>query len=320
MLYQKLRTSLAGLELRTPIILASGVAGYAIEYDKLKDIDFDMIGGIVLKGVSLEGKEGNLGPRIVDSTTGVINAIGLENPGVDKLLKEILPKIPKKTTLIANIFGDTVQEYGQVAERLNDVREIHALEVNISCPNVKRGGKLFGSDPVITREVIHAVKSSYTKRPVIVKLTPDVSDIAGIANAAVQGGADIVSLINTMPALAININVPTPGPVLGNIFGGLSGPAIKPIGLAKVRQVYQFFKEAGIQVPIIGVGGIMSWSDAVEYLAAGASAIQIGTVMFVDDGAYQKIAKGIEEYIKQRKYTSVQDIVGSWKYYPARAV
>lgn len=316
MLYQKLRINLAGLELRTPVILASGVAGYAIEYEKLNNIDFDMIGAIVLKGVNLEGKKGNSEPRIVDSIIGVINSIGLENPGVDKLIKDILPKIPKRTCLIANIFGDTVQEYGQVAAILNNTREIHAIEVNISCPNVKRAGKLFGCDPVITREVVHVVKTSYSKGPVIVKLTPDASDIVAIAKAAVDGGADILSLINTMPALAINIGVNPPRAILGNNFGGLSGPAIKNIGLAKVCQIYQSFSKSGITVPIIGVGGITSWSDAIEYLVAGASAIQIGTVMFTDDNAYQKIVKGIEEYIKQNGYNSVQDskLIGSLKF------
>ncbi len=313
MLDKLLRTNLAGLELRTPVILASGVAGYGIEYEKLNDIDFNMIGGIVLKGVNLKGKRGNPEPRIVDSTIGVINAIGLENPGVDKLINEILPRIPKKTCLIANIFGDSVQEYGQVAAMLNGVSEIHAIEVNISCPNVKRGGRLFGSDPVITKEVIHTVKSNYPRRAVIAKLPPGVSDITEIAKAAVDGGADILSLINTIPALAIDIKVSPPRAILGNNFGGLSGPAIKPIGLARVCQVYQFFLKAGINIPIIGIGGIMTSNDAIEYMVVGASAIQIGTVMFIDTRAYQKITEGIERYIKQHNYTSVQDkrLIGS---------
>jgi len=308
-----LRINLAGLELRTPVLIASGVVGYGIEYEKLNDFNYNMIGGIVLKGVNLKGKVGNPEPRIVDSTVGVINAIGLENPGVDKLINEVLPKIPKKTSLIANILGDTVQEYADVAAKLNSVSEIHAIEVNISCPNVKRGGQLFGSNPDITREVIHAVKSSYLRGPVIAKLSPSVTDITEIAKASVDGGADIISLINTMPALAININVARPIAVLGNNFGGLSGPAIKPIGLCKVCQVYQFFQKAGIKIPIIGIGGIMTPDDAIEYMAAGASAVQIGTIMFSDDRAYEKITKGIEKYLIQHHYDSVQKIIGSLK-------
>ncbi len=315
MIYEHLRTSLAGMQFRTPVILASGVAGYAIEYEKMKDIDFDFIGGIVLKGVNLQGKRGNEGTRIVDSTIGVINAIGLENPGVEELITHIIPRIPKKTTLIANMFGDTVQEYKEVAAILNDVSEIHGIEVNISCPNVKRGGRLFGSDPAITREVISTVKSSYSKGPVIAKLPPGVSDIVEIAQAAVDGGADILSLVNTMPSLAININTSPPEPILGNKFGGLSGPAIKPIGLAKVVEIYQHFRQRDIKVPIIGIGGIMNENDAIEYIVAGASAVQIGTVMFGDDLAYKNIVKGIDRYIKKNNYSSVRDkrLIGSLK-------
>jgi dihydroorotate dehydrogenase (subfamily 1) family protein len=302
MLNEVLRTDLAGLKLRTPVLLASGVVGYAIEYDKIDEIDFDSIGGIVLKGVNLNGKEGNPEPRIVDSTIGIINSIGLENPGVYKMIDEILPRMPRKTCIIANIFGDTVQEYGQVAAALNEVVEINAIEVNISCPNVKRGGRLFGSDPTITREVMHTVKQAYHNKPIIAKLSPSVADITEIAKAAVDGGADLISLINTMPALAINIQSTFPKPILGNNFGGLSGPAIKPIGLAKVCQVFQFFKTAGISVPIIGIGGIMKATDALEYMAVGASAIQIGTVMFTNHRAHTSIANEMAEYFKKHDF------------------
>ena len=310
-----LRTNLAGLELRTPVILASGVVGYAIEYERLKDIDFDMIGGIVLKGVNLKGKKGNIEPRIIDSTIGVINSIGLENPGVIKLIDKILPRIPQKTCLIANIFGDTVQEYGQVAKKLNSINEIHAIEINISCPNVKRGGQSFGSDPIITREVINTVKSNYTRGPIIAKLPPSVSDITAIAKGAIDGGADIISLINTMPSMAVNINVTPPRSILGNDFGGLSGPAIKPIGLAKVCQTYQFIQNIGINIPIIGIGGIMTSSDAIEYMAVGSAAVQIGTIMFSNVNAYKNITKGIEKYLNKHHFSSIKDsrLIGSIK-------
>ncbi|MBN1307389.1 MAG: dihydroorotate dehydrogenase [Chitinispirillaceae bacterium] len=304
MLKTDLVTNLAGLKLRTPLLLASGVVGYAVEYEKIDEIDFNSLGGIVLKGVNLHGKKGNPQPRIVDSTVGIINSIGLENPGIYKMIDEILPKIPRKTSIIANIFGDTVQEYGEVAEVVNSISEIHAIEVNISCPNVKRGGRLFGSDPSITREVLHTVRQAYHNRPVIAKLSPGVTDITEIAKAAVDGGADVISLINTMPALAVTLHTKPPKPVLGNIVGGLSGPAIKPIGLAKVYQVHQFFKHAGIAVPIIGIGGIMDATDVLEYMAVGARAVQLGTVMFTNYHAHTQIARGIEEYFKKHGFSS----------------
>jgi dihydroorotate dehydrogenase (NAD+) catalytic subunit len=298
MAHKSLQTDLAGLRLRTPLLLASGIVGYAIEYEKLGGFDFESVGGVVLKGVNLHGKPGNREPRIVDSTIGIINSIGLENPGVYKLVDDILPKVPKKTCLIANIFGDTVQEYGDVAAVVNEVSDIQAIEVNISCPNVNRGGRLFGSDPAITREVLNTVKRSYQKGPVIAKLSPSVADITEIAKAAVNGGADVISLVNTMPALAVNLNALPPRAMLGNNFGGLSGPAIKPIGLAKVGQVYQCFKNSGIKTPIIGIGGIMDANDALEYMVTGASAVQVGTVMFTNHHACSEIVRGIELYLK----------------------
>ncbi len=292
------------LRLKNPVIVASGTFGYGEEFETFMDLD--QLGAIIPKGISLNPMHGNPPPRIFETTGGILNSIGLQNPGLDAFVKEKLPYLRKiRTKLIVNFFGKTPQEYVELAKRLDDIAGLSALEMNISCPNVQQGGIIFGTDPRMTYRLVSKVKRSI-QRPLIVKLSPNVTDIAVIARCAEQGGADAVSLINTFKAMAININ--SKRPELGNIIGGLSGPAIKPIALRMVWEVSQ-----AVKIPVIGIGGIMKAEDAIEFMLAGASAIQIGTANLIQPQTGMEVISGIRRYLLKNRIDSVQNLIGLFK-------
>jgi len=294
--------NIAGIELQNPVMTASGTFGYAREFEHL--IDLNRIGGIIVKGLSLTPSRGNPPPRIVETACGMINAIGLENVGIEGFITEKLPFLQDLfPPVIVNIYGKKEEEYRQLAARINDVAAIAGIEVNISCPNVKAGGMAFGVDPKAAFSVIRAVRDQ-TSKPVIAKLSPNVTDITEIARAVEEAGADCISLINTITAMAVDIN--TRRPKIANIIGGLSGPAIKPVAIRMVWQVARISK-----IPIIGIGGIMTAEDALEFLIAGASAIQVGTANFINPHATTEIINGIEAFLIERAISSVKDIVGT---------
>jgi len=293
---------IGGLELQNPVMTASGTFGYAREFDHL--IDLNRLGGIIVKGLSLKATPGNPPPRIVETACGMINAIGLENVGIETFIAEKLPFLQKLAPpVVVNIYGKFEEEYGQLAARIDDEAAIAGIEVNISCPNVKAGGMAFGVDPQAAFRVVRAVRSQ-TAKPVIVKLSPNVTDITQIARSVEDAGADCLSLINTLAALAIDID--TRRPKIANIIGGLSGPAIKPVALRMVWQVAQVAK-----IPIIGIGGIMTAADALEFLIAGAAAVQVGTANFVNPGATIEIIEGIEAFLAERNIDKVTDLIGT---------
>jgi len=297
-----MKVNIGGLELQNPVMTASGTFGYAREFEHF--IDLNRLGGIIVKGLSLMPTRGNPPPRIVETACGMINAIGLENVGIEEFITEKLPFLQELVPpVIVNIYGKLVDEYRQLTARINDLAAIAGIEVNISCPNVKAGGMAFGVDPQAAFRVIRAVREQTTK-PVIVKLSPNVTDITEIATAVEKAGADCISLINTISAMAIDID--TRRPKIANIIGGLSGPAIKPVALRMVWQVAQKSK-----IPIIGIGGIMTAEDALEFLIAGASAIQVGTANFVNPGITTEIIDGIEAFLVEKGIPSVKDIVGT---------
>jgi dihydroorotate dehydrogenase (NAD+) catalytic subunit len=296
-----MKVEIGSLGLRNPVMTASGTFGYGEEFDSL--VNLQRLGAIIVKGISLLPRQGNPPPRIAETACGMLNAIGLENVGLERFIAEKLPFLKGiNTPLIVNILGDTVDDYQQLAERLVDEEKIAAVEVNISCPNVKHGGVAFGTDPEMAHAVTKAVCSHFS-RPVIVKLSPNVTDITMIAQAVEDAGADAVSLINTVLGMAIDIE--TCRPKLANISGGLSGPAIKPIALRMVWQVAE-----SVSIPIIGIGGITTPEDAIEFLLAGATAIQVGTANFVNPQATEEIIQGIEEYLTVNSMVSVQDLIG----------
>lgn len=301
----KLAVQLGGLKLKNPVLTASGTFGYGLEYATY--VDLNALGGVIVKGTTLEPREGNPPPRVVETPAGMLNAIGLQNPGVEEVINCILPRLENfDTAIIVNIAGNTVDEYAEIARRLDRVKTIAALEVNISCPNVKKGGMAFGVDPVLAAEVVAAVRAN-TSLPVIAKLSPNVTDPVAIAEACVAAGADVLSMINTLLGMAIDIN--SRRPVLANIFGGLSGPAIKPIALRVVWQVSQ-----AVDVPVIGMGGIMSANDALEFLLAGASAVAVGTANFVNPRASLEVLDGIRKYCERNGFEEVNQMVGlAWK-------
>lgn len=279
---------LAGIKMKNPVMVASGTFGWGREYADY--LDLNKLGAIVTKSITLLLREGNPPPRLVETAAGMLNSIGLQNDGLDHFLKEDLVFLSKfDTPTIVNIAGETVEEYAELARRLSKETMVKGIEVNISCPNVKQGGMTFGVDPELTRQVISAVRKA-TSQPVIAKLTPNVTDITVIAKAAAEAGADAISLINTLVGMSFDIE--TGGSRLGTQTGGLSGPAIKPIA---VRMVYEVCRE--VKIPVIGSGGIMSGSDAVEFFLAGAKAVQVGTANFVDTEASIKIVKEIEDYV-----------------------
>lgn len=297
----ELGVTLGGLALKNPVMTASGTFGYGEEFADL--VDLRRLGAIVAKGISLVPRQGNPPPRVVETPCGMLNAIGLENVGVERFIKEKMTFLRQTgTTVVANILGDTVDEYRQLAEILNEVEGLAAIEVNISCPNVKKGGIAFGADPAMAGDVTAVVREN-CRLPVIVKLSPNVTDITEIAKAVEDAGADAVSLINTLLGMAIDSKCRRP--VLANIVGGLSGPAIKPVALRMVWQVSR-----AIRLPVIGIGGITTTEDALEFMLAGATAIQVGTANFVNPRAAEEIISGLAEYLQAQKLTSVQDLIG----------
>jgi dihydroorotate dehydrogenase (NAD+) catalytic subunit len=279
---------IAGIKMKNPVMVASGTFGFGREYSDY--LDLNKLGAIITKSVTLEPREGNPPPRIVETPAGMLNSIGLQNEGIDYFLKEDLPFLAKfDTPTIVNIAGETVEEYAELAKILSKEIMVKGIEVNISCPNVKKGGMAFGVDAGLTKDVISAVRKA-TRQPVIAKLTPNVTDITVIAKAAVEAGADALSLINTIVGMSIDIE--TGKSRLGTQTGGLSGPAIKPIA---VRMVYEVAHT--VKVPVIGIGGIMTGNDAVEFFLAGAKAVQVGTANFVDTEAPIRIIKEIEDHV-----------------------
>ncbi len=298
--HSMLAVNIAGINMKTPVMTASGTFGFGLEYSDF--VDLNQVGAIVVKGTTLAPKVGNSGRRIAETPAGMMNCIGLENPGVDEFVTTTMPKLAAyQVPVIVNISGNTVEDYGELAARL-DKSGIAGLELNISCPNVKQGGIAFGTCPESAAEVVQAVKQK-TSLPVIVKLSPNVTDIVLMAKAVEAAGADAISLINTLLGMAIDIK--TWRPVLGNTVGGLSGPAVKPVA---VRMVYQVAK--AVQVPIIGMGGIMTAEDAVEFMLAGASAVAVGTANFVNPYVSVEVAEGIKNYLTDRGLKKVSELVG----------
>lgn len=298
-----LAVEIAGIKMKTPIMTGSGTFGFGEEYADF--VDLNAMGAIVVKGTTLLPRSGNQGVRIAETPSGMLNCIGLENPGVEFFLNDILPRIKDfAVPVIVNISGNVAEDYGKLAKML-DVEHVAAIELNISCPNVKEGGIAFGTNPDSAAAVVRAAKLN-TKKPVIVKLSPNVTDIVLMAKAVEAAGADAISLINTLTGMVIDIR--TWKPALGNIVGGLSGPAVKPVAVRMVWQVAQ-----AVKIPIIGMGGIMTAEDAVEFLLAGASAVAVGTANFVNPSAVEDIAKGLAAYLAARNLTHVSQLVGQLK-------
>jgi dihydroorotate dehydrogenase (NAD+) catalytic subunit len=299
-----LKVKLGKIELQNPVMTASGTFGYAREFEGL--VELNRLGAIIVKGLSLKPARGNPPPRIVETPCGMLNAIGLENVGIDAFIKDKLPFLKTLSPpIFANIYGTSPDEYAELAAWVNDLDGISGLEVNISCPNVKAGGMAFGADPKAAYTVVKGVRKSTVKH-LIVKLSPNVTDITAIAQCAEDAGADSLSLINTITGLAINVE--TRRPKLAHITGGLSGPAIKPVALRMVWQVAQT-----VRIPIIGIGGIMEAEDALEFLIAGATAVEIGTANFVNPHATMDVIDGIEAFLAKKKISRVTDIVGTLK-------
>lgn len=285
----RMQISIKNLTLPNPVLTASGTFGYGKEFADY--VNLYKLGAIVVKGISLKPRAGNPPPRIVETACGMLNAIGLENVGVERFIADKLPYLLNSNCrVIVNVLGDSVEEYCQLVERLDKVPGISAVELNISCPNVKKGGVAFGTNSQMAYEVIHAARQ-FTTLPLIVKLSPNVTNIVEMAQAVAEGGADAISLINTLIGMAIDIKKRKP--ILANVIGGLSGPAIKPIALRMVWQVSQ-----SVDVPIIGIGGISTWEDAIEFILAGATAIQVGTANFTNPRATEEILAGIENYMR----------------------
>ena len=296
-----LSVNIGNLKLSNPVMTASGTFGYGKEVEDF--VDLEKIGGIIVKGTTLHRREGNPYPRMAETPMGMLNAVGLQNKGVDYFIEKIYPQIKDiRTNMIVNVSGSAIEDYVQTAEKINELEAIPAIELNISCPNVKQGGMAFGVTASGASEVVKAVREVY-KKTLIVKLSPNVTDITEIARAVEGAGADSVSLINTLLGMAIDAEKRRP--ILSTVTGGMSGAAVKPIAL---RMVYQVSK--AVKIPVIGLGGIMNWKDAVEFLLAGASAIQIGTANFIDPAITVKVADGINEYLDRHGFTSVKDIIG----------
>ncbi|RMF42562.1 MAG: dihydroorotate dehydrogenase [Deltaproteobacteria bacterium] len=297
-----LAVEVAGIRMKNPIMPASGTFGYGEEYAPY--IDLDNLGAIVTKGLSLAPKAGNPTPRITETVSGMLNAIGLQNVGVDAFIEHKMPFLRElNTPVIANFFGNTLEEYGEVASRLDAIPELAGVELNISCPNVKKGGIVFGTDPKAAFEAVSTVRKRLSK-PLIVKLTPNVTDITDIARAAEDAGADALSCINTITGMAIDVRRRRPR--IANLTGGLSGPAIRPVA---VRMVYQVVN--AVSIPVIGVGGISTAEDALEFLIAGASAVQVGTANFVDPDAMQKVIDGLERFCLEEGVDDIRSLIGS---------
>lgn len=296
----RLAVDIAGIKMKTPVTTASGTFGFGLEFQDF--IDLEQVGAVTVKGTTLEPRSGNKGQRAVETPSGMLNSVGLENPGSDYFLKCTLPDLQKlEVPVIVNIAGSTAEEYGLLAKKL-DVEGVDAVEINISCPNVRHGGIAFGTCPLSAAEVVRAVKAN-TSKPVITKLSPNVTDIVEMALSVEEAGSDALSLINTLVGMKIDIE--RRRPVLGNVIGGLSGPAVRPIA---VRMVYQVAQR--VKVPIIGMGGIMNADDAIEFFLAGASAIAVGTANFVDPRLAETISGGILKYLDRHGYRNIQEIIG----------
>lgn len=296
-----LAVSLGGILIKNPVMAASGTFGYGQEFASL--FDLNRLGGIVIKGLSLKPAPGNPPPRTVETCGGMLNAIGLENVGLEAFVRDKLPFLQSlDTAVILNIYGHNTQEYAELAQRVQELDGIAGVEVNISCPNVKAGGMAFGTDPKTASQVTKAVREN-TRLPLIVKLSPNVTDIATIARAVEQAGADAVSLINTITGMSVDVE--TRRPKLANIVGGLSGPAIKPIALRMVWETIQ-----SVDIPVIGIGGIMDITDALEFLMVGAHAIQVGTANFVNPRATVDIVEGLETYLKENSISDIGQVIG----------
>lgn len=298
---KRLHTSFAGIDMRTPVLAASGTFGFGEEFADF--VDLSRLGGVMVKGTTLNPRRGNEGVRIAETPQGMLNCIGLENPGADVLLTEILPRIRTYgMNVIVNISGSSVEDYAQIAERL-DVPDVAALEINISCPNVKEGGIVFGTDPHAAAAIVRAVRDR-TQKPVIAKLSPNVTSITEMALAVEAAGADVISLINTL--IGMQIDIRRRRPVLGNRTGGLSGPAIRPVALRMVWDAAH-----AVHVPVIGMGGIASWEDAVEFFLAGASAVAVGTANFSDPCTTMKICDGLARYLEENDIPHIEEIIGA---------
>jgi dihydroorotate dehydrogenase (NAD+) catalytic subunit len=297
-----LEVKIGKMTLKNPVMTASGTFGYGEEYAEF--VDLNRLGAVVVKGLSLLPKQGNPPPRVVETASGMLNAIGLQNIGIEKFIQEKLPYLRRfDTTVIVNFFGDSIAEYAGAAECLSSAEGIHGLEMNISCPNKQAGWCIFGTDPRVTSEVVGAVRKA-THLPLIVKLSPNVTDISLMARVAEEAGADAVSLINTITGMAIDIR--TRRPKLANITGGLSGPAIKPVA---IRMVYEVFR--AVKIPVIGMGGIMTAADAVEFMIAGARAVAVGTANFVRPGVTLEILDGIMGYMEEQGLEDIGSLIGT---------
>ena len=301
-----LQTSFCGMSLNSPIILLSGCVGFGEEYTRIKGFSNTEVGAVCLKGTTLEPRLGNKPHRIAETPNGMLNSIGLQNPGTEVVVDEIMPSLKKnETRFIINISGSSVEEYGEIAKHFDDT-DIDAIEINISCPNIKEGGVAFGNDPEMSFRVVEICRKNTTK-PIITKLSPNQTDIANNAARCIDAGSDGLAVINTVTGMAVDIK--TRMPIIGNNRGGLSGPSIKPIALLKVHQVYQVSKKHN--VPIIGQGGITSANDALEFIIAGAATVGVGTALFYDPLVCEKINTGISDYLSDQKLSDVGSLVGT---------
>ena len=296
----RLAVDIAGLKMKTPVTTASGTFGFGLEFQDF--LDLEKVGAVTVKGTTLEPRAGNKGQRAVETPSGMLNCVGLENPGSDYFIEHTLPALQKiDVPVIVNIAGSTPEEYGELAKKL-DIEGVHAIEINISCPNVKHGGIAFGTCPESAAEVVRAVKAN-TGKMVITKLSPNVTDIVEMALAAQEAGTDALSLINTL--IGMKIDIDRRKPVLGNVMGGLSGPAVRPVA---VRMVYQVAQK--VNVPIIGMGGIMNAEDAIEFFLAGASAVAVGTANFCDPRLAETISQGMLSYLDRHGFKNIREIIG----------
>lgn len=297
-----LQVKIGNLNLKNPVLTASGTFGYGHEFADF--IDLSRLGGVIVKGTTLHHCEGNPYPRMAETPSGMLNAVGLQNKGVDHFVEKIYPTLQGiDTNFIVNVSGSCVEDYVATAEKINELEGIPAIELNISCPNVKQGGMAFGTSPQAAAEVVAAVRRAY-KKTLIVKLSPNVTDIAEIARAVEAAGADSVSLINTLLGMAIDAE--RRRPVLSTVTGGLSGACVKPIALRMVWQVSR-----AVNIPVVGLGGIMTATDAIEFLLAGATAVEIGTANFIDPAVTVKVVEGIEDYMRRHNITDIHDLIGA---------
>ncbi|WP_462425275.1 dihydroorotate dehydrogenase [Fusobacterium sp. THCT13E1] len=299
----RLETKFLGVDFKNPIVTSSGCFGFGLEY--IDYFDPNVLGGIVVKGLTMEPRDGNYGTRIAETPGGMLNCVGLENPGIDYFETHILKDMKEAgitTNIIANINGKTVEEYIEITKRVEKIKEVDIIELNISCPNVKDGGMAFGANPEVAGRVTREVRKVTTK-PLVVKLSPNVTDIAYIAKVVEENGADAVSLINTLLGMAIDLK--TKKPLLGNTFGGFSGPAVKPVAL---RMVYQVYK--AVNIPIVGMGGISSTEDALEFIMAGASMVSLGTGIFFNPVLPVEVAEGLQKYCEENNIENINELVG----------